>query len=269
MTEDRDVRPGAMSWETLRSRYNAFIDRHEVAWEVGMALLAIAFVVVGVAVDNPGPDARLLEAIDLGLTAVFVAEFASRFAAAADRSAYLRGHWIDLAALVPTIRGLRVLRLIRLLRLVRAFAGVYRALMSVERLAGHRGLIWLFAAWLGVAVICSIALYAAENGVNDAVRSPADALWWGVVTLTTVGYGDVYPMTPEGRLAAGALMVLGITLFSGITATITSFMVSTSAGSADDRDPAGRLSQIGELRERGLITPDEFEAKKAELLPLL
>jgi voltage-gated potassium channel len=49
------------------------------------------------------------------------------------------------------------------------------------------------------------------------VSSPLDALWWGVVTLTTVGYGDVYPVTPEGRLAAAILMLLGIGLFGLIT----------------------------------------------------
>jgi voltage-gated potassium channel len=72
-------------------------------------------------------------------------------------------------------------------------------------------------------VICSIFLYAAENGVNDAIDSPLDALWWGIVTLTTVGYGDVYPVTGEGRIAASVLMLLGIGLFSAITATVTSF----------------------------------------------
>ena len=139
---------------------------------------------------------------------------------------------------------------------MRAFAGVARALTSVERLARHRGLVWLLAAWSAVMILCSLALYAAENGVNEAVDSPLDALWWGISTMTTVGYGDVTPMTPEGRLAATVLMVLGIGLFSAVTATVTSFLM------AADRNPLDDLAKLGDLRDRGLLTADEFDRQR-------
>jgi voltage-gated potassium channel len=58
-------------------------------------------------------------------------------------------------------------------------------------------------------VLTSVALYVAENAINQAIDSSFDALWWGVTTLTTVGYGDVVPVTPEGRVAAAVLMFLG------------------------------------------------------------
>ncbi|HET7677396.1 MAG TPA: ion transporter [Candidatus Limnocylindrales bacterium] len=230
-----------------------------------MAALAVVFVVVGFAVDDaPAASRGALQALDDLLTVLFVAEFGSRFIASRDRRAYLRGHWIDLVALIPSIRGVRVLRLLRLLRLVRAFAGLHRALGHLERMVGHRGLGMLVVAWLGVMVICSLALYAAEQGVNEAVGSPLDALWWGVVTLTTVGYGDVYPVTPEGRLAAAVLMLLGIGLFGAITATVTSFMLSSGGHSSASSLDAIRA--LGQLRDEGLLTPEEFESKKRELL---
>jgi voltage-gated potassium channel len=249
----------------LRSRFNRFVDDHEIAWEVTMGALAVAFVVVGFAGDD-APDASrpLIEALDAGLTAIFVLEFGTRFVASYDRRRYLRGHWIDLVALVPTARGVRLLRLLRLLRLVRAFTGMYRALSHFERLAQHGRLVWLFVAWLGVAVISAAALYVAESGVNPAIDDPVDALWWGIVTLTTVGYGDVFPITPEGRLAGAALMILGITLFAAITGTLTSFLVASQGVS--DESPAVRLRQLDELHRDGVVTDEEYAAKKAELL---
>ncbi len=243
---------------SLRDRYLAFIERHEVAWELAFAALAVGYVVVGFAEESP-----LIATLEAALTIVFLAEFLSRITASHDRAGYLRGHWIDVFALLPTTRGLRLLRLARLLRLVRAFAGIYRALSTARALAQHRGLALIIVAWAAVMVICSLALYAAEHGTNAAVDSPLDALWWGIVTLTTVGYGDVTPVTGEGRLAASILMLLGIGLFSAITAIVTSFLIRTPE---DGRTPADRLRDVASLHADGLVTSQEYADKRATLL---
>ena len=238
-----------------RERYRGFVARHDTAWELAFAVLAIAFVAVGFAADEATPEWRsLLDGVDLGLTVLFVLEFSTRLWAAEPRRNYLRGHWIDLVALVPVVRGVRVFRIVRLLRLVRAFAGMGRVLAGLGRLARHRGLVWLFAAWSGVMVVCSLGLYAAENGVNQAVESPLDALWWGITTMTTVGYGDVTPVTPEGRLAAVVLMVLGIGLYSAITATITSFLLAPDR----EEDYAGQVERLASLRAGGQLSDEQY-----------
>jgi voltage-gated potassium channel len=249
----------------MRDRYNEFVERHDIAWELAMALLAIVYVAVGFALDDPAlqPMAPTLEATELILTVAFAAEFVSRIAAARDRAAYLRGHWIDLVALVPASRGLRILRILRLLRLVRAFAGVYRALGHVGSLAQHRGLQTIILSWLGVMVICCAAIYFAERDINPAIRSPFDALWWGISTMTTVGYGDVVPMTAEGRIAASALMLLGIGLFSAVTAIITSFLVAARSAPTD---PITAIQRLGALAAAGTISAEEFAAKRVDLL---
>jgi voltage-gated potassium channel len=230
-----------------------------VAWELTFGALAVLYVGLGFAADDAASSIKpTLSAAESAITAIFVVEFVSRFLASYDRRAYARGHWIDVVALLPFARWLR------LLRLLRTFAAVHRALSNAEQMAQHRGLGLLITAWLGVMVICSAALFVAERGVNDAINDPLDAIWWGVVTLTTVGYGDVYPVTAEGRLAASVLMLLGIGLFGAITATVTSYLIATQREPADS--PAVGLRELATLRDEGVITDDDFNAKKAELL---
>ncbi|HEX7490317.1 MAG TPA: ion transporter [Candidatus Limnocylindrales bacterium] len=252
-----------------RDAFNAWFVNHEVAWELAMAGLAIVYVALGFIVDDLKAGVRPeLEAAELILTGIFAFEFGSRILAARSRLDYFRGHWIDVIALAPPIRVFRVLRLLRLLRLVRAFAGLYRAGMHMHGLANHKGFAWLLSAWLGVMVVCSAWLYVAEHGVNKAVDNPFDALWWGVVTLTTVGYGDVTPQTTEGRVAAMVLMLLGIGLFGAITATITSYLISHDRGEAGaaDHSLAGELERLAAMWEKGELTDEEFGAAKQATL---
>ena len=248
----------------MRDRFNASVLRHEVAWELTMGGLAVVYVVIGFVGDDPNAS-PLMGIAETALTAIFALEFASRFASARDRGAYLRGHWIDLVALIPPIRQLRILRLLRLLRLVRTFAAIYRGLLHVERLLGNRQIAAIGVVWLAILLLTSLGLYAAENGINEAVASPLDALWWGVVTMTTVGYGDVYPVTGEGRLAASILMILGIGLFGVLTATVTGLVVRGQA-SQPIGNPLEDVRQLFELSQAGAITEDEYAVKKAELL---
>jgi voltage-gated potassium channel len=101
--------------------------------------------------------------------------------------------------------------------------------------------------------------------VNPAIQSLTDAVWWGIATMTTVGYGDVVPLTPEGRLFASALMILGIGLFAAVTATITSFFVADDAGG----DVPSQLEKLANLHAAGSLTDEEFSAAKAALLDRL
>jgi len=242
----------------LRPQVTAFVDRHETPWELTMAGLAVVFVALAFVEQTPA-----VLALDTALTVIFLAEFSLRFWAAPSRGAYVRGHWIDLLALIPAIREFRILRLARLLRGVRAFSGVYRALGHYGSLARNRGLLGLFAVWAVVMVLSSLGLYAAERGVNAAIDSPFDVLWWAVVTMTTVGYGDVTPVTPEGRLAAMVLMILGIGLFAAITATVTSSLIG---GGRTREDPVARLDRLDGLLAAGRLTQEEYDTKRAEIL---
>jgi voltage-gated potassium channel len=258
------VHPGGIV--AIRDRFTAFIDRHEIAWELGMGFLAVIYVAAGFALDDPAMVAQpLLPLLESALTVVFVTEFVSRFAASRDRARYLRGHWVDVLALLPVARGLRIARLLRVLRLTRLFAGTYRSVVRAERMRGAEGIALIVVGWSAVTVICCLAMYAVEGDVNPAISSPFDALWWGVSTLSTVGYGDVTPVTPEGKLVASALMVLGIGLFGALTAIVTNTLVTARA-----TDSSGKalddLERLAALRADDIVTAAEFETSKARLL---
>jgi voltage-gated potassium channel Kch len=102
----------------------------------------------------------------------------------------------------------------------------------------------LFTAVGSVALLGAVGFHAAERGVNLHVRSFADSLWWSMVTMTTIGYGDVYPVTPWGRLIALVLMFLGIGTLGVSTAAIAAYFVQG--------DPLQRL-RLGRLQDHVVI----------------
>jgi voltage-gated potassium channel len=111
----------------------------------------------------------------------------------------------------------------------------------------HRGLNWVLLIVLVLNLIAAAMVLDFERGNPEAnIDSYPDALWWAVTTITTVGYGDRFPMTPAGRGVAVVLMIAGIAMFGVITATIAAYFVEQKA----EQDVAGRLDQIMERLDK-------------------
>ncbi|MEL6183017.1 MAG: ion transporter [Myxococcota bacterium] len=130
---------------------------------------------------------------------------------------------LTVLAFMPALRGLRALRMVRLLAGIRFFP-YSNPILGVLRAFAESWL--LYASTLGflaiVMVVGGLSLYLLESGRNPAVSTPADGVWWALVTLTTVGFGDITPITSAGRWVAGAVMILGmftVALFAGIVTT--------------------------------------------------
>lgn len=233
---------------TRRERVDAFVSRHNVAWEVALAVLAVLYLVLSFDTDfGPGLFAWLIAP----LAAIFIAEFALRFWAARSRVQYLRGHWLDLVSCIPLVGGLRSLRLLRLLRL----GATTRILTAAERAGKRRGTGRQSAWYLGPALLvlwfgAALAYWSLEHGVNPQVHNFGDALYWAGITATTVGYGDTTPLTPEGRVLAGVLIFLGIGLIGFASARLTSRWLNVDDGVATLSAKVSSLErEIVSLRE--------------------
>ena len=141
-----------------------------------------------------------------------------------------------------------------MLRGVRGAAVAAIGLREAAQGLRHRSFHYIALATIVVIGLGAFGIFAVERGQNNNIQSVGDALWWAVVTTTTVGYGDVSPVTSEGRLIAVGLMIVGIGFIGVFTATITSFFLEPDRGGAEE-NVNERLTRIEQklddlLRER-------------------
>jgi voltage-gated potassium channel len=263
--------------KALRTAINDFFTRNDIAWEGFMGILVIVWLALG-----SQPRNEVLTLVMDSITLIFALEFSIRFLATYEHVEYFKSHWIDAVTLLPALRGFRLLRLLRLLRLVRATRGLANQISVLEYIAGDLTIRSLFVIWFTVTLLASLLFYFAEASGNPAVDGPTDALWWAIVTATTVGYGDVYPTTAAGRAAGVVMMLVGIATFSALAGLIGSALqrrrAELKAGlTADDisdaeeagtttDDPAFRLRRLVRLRDEGLITSEEYETQRAAVV---
>jgi len=209
--------------------------RLPMAWELfvlGIALISLLNLFLFALVRNDAV-AQVVAVMDIGVTFVFVIDFAARLSVAIDRRSYLtRGYgWLDLLSCIP---GLRVVRFIRVIAVVRRFRARAHAEEDVDELFHNRArAILLFVLLLTVLVIefGSMAILAVEEPVQGSnIKTASDALWYLVVTISTIGYGDQYPVTNMGRLVGTIVIITGVALFSTLTGYLAHYFYTAGEG---------------------------------------
>jgi len=168
--------------------------------------------------DLVSPWLTICERVTWAAWGLFVVDYVARLALSLDRAAFMRSNLFDLAVVaLPLLRPLRLLRLVTLLSVLnRNVGGSMRGRVAVY-VTGATSLILLIA---------SLAVLDAERGAKGAtITTFGDATWWAFTTVTTVGYGDRYPITGQGRFIAGALMLAGIALLGIVTASLASWLI--------------------------------------------
>ena len=136
--------------------------------------------------------------------------------------------WIDLLASIPEIEALRWGRLFRIFRILRIFLLARSLKEFISGLFKNRtegGVASVFLITFLVIIFSSVAILFAERTPDAIITTAGDAVWWSITTITTVGYGDKYPVTHEGRFIAGLLMITGAGLFGTLSGVIASFFL--------------------------------------------
>lgn len=238
--------------DTARERF----ERVERATDLPIAFLALLIVPALILEDRAqSPLVRnIASSINWIVWLAFCAEYVGKLWLAPSRREYVRRAWFDLLIIVlsppflvpDALQGVRAVRLLRLLRLVRAAAVVMIGLKEAGEGLRQRRFHYVLLTTVVIIAAGAIAIFAVEHGRNNNIQSVGDALWWAVVTTTTVGYGDVSPITTEGRLIAVGLMFVGIGFIGVFTATVTSYFLDAGRRNEEEVSIDKRLTRIEE-----------------------
>ena len=199
-----------------------------------------------------GPEtAAILDYADAVVCVLFFIDFVHNFRQAPRKARYMATWgWIDLLSSIPTIDVFRLGRAARVMRILRVMRGVKSA-RSIARfvIAKRAQSAFLAALLLCVLLVfsCSAAILQFEAPAGGNITSAEDAIWWAVTTMTTVGYGDRFPITTEGRIVAMLLMAAGVGVFGTISGLVASWFIAP-ASRETDRDVDEMKAMLWEIQ---------------------
>lgn len=179
----------------------------------------------------------ILDRVDTGICFIFLADFFGKLALSRDRLGYLKWGWIDFISSIPMVGPLRWGRFARVVRILRLLRGVRSGKSLVAYILKRRAESAFSAAALTALltiVFASIAVLHFERSPESNIHTPEDALWWALATVTTVGYGDVYPVTSGGRVIAAITMVAGVGLFGTFTGFVATWFLAPGEEEQED-----------------------------------
>ena len=216
-----------------------------IGWELFILALTLLSLVNALLIvfTTFEPIAQVVLIVEGSVGVIFLLDFLVRLARSGNRRAYFfRGlGWADLLSAAPLMRWLRLLRLPELRRRAKAAGGI---MDNAELLMHTRAVTTLLVVLLLTILVLefgsSATLWVERNAPNANIKTASDALWYVIVSIATVGYGDKYPVTNEGRLVGTVILVTGIALFSTLTGFVAHFFFG--------REPSPGQS----LRERRL-----------------
>lgn len=195
---------------------------------VVLSIYVLGSLLVSTFTRLPPETDSLLNKIDTAICFVFLYDFIRKFIKAENKLHFMKWGWIDLITSIPNLeifRAGRLLRVIRFLRVLRAFRSTKYLVELIFANRKHSAITSVALIAVLMTIFSSIAILQLENDPNSNIKTAEDALWWSYVTITTVGYGDKFPVTTSGRILGAALMTVGVGIFGTLTALMASWFV--------------------------------------------
>jgi voltage-gated potassium channel len=248
---------------------------HGNAYNIFILVLTLFSLAVMVLLVLPlDPDTlTLLRVYDNAICVIFLIDFVFNLTGSRPRSGYFIGQrgWLDMLGSIPSVGVfqfgalLRLARLSRLARIGKILGGKNRKAL-IRDVLDNRGQYATFITLLAAGMVLSVAsvliLQAESHAPNANIKTGGDAIWWGLVTITTVGYGDYYPVTMTGRIIAVSVMLAGVGIIGALASILASMLVpppkedtSDAAGPANAApetlpasDVAAIVDELGRLR---------------------
>ncbi len=233
------------------------LQRWERHAEWPLAVAAVLFLVLfsrQVLAQPQGREGHIVWAVDWAIWGLFVVDYVVRLCLADNRWHWFVRHLLDFAIVtLPLLRPLRLLRLLVLIEVLqKAIGDAFRGRIVVYTVSGVLLLIYT----------ASLAVFDKERYLHGAtINSFGKALWWSITTVTTVGYGDVYPITDAGRVIAVLLMIGGISLVGVVTAALASWIIERVT-EEESVMQAATVAHVEELRNEIRALGKELQAKE-------
>lgn len=204
--------------------------------------------------------------IDRYACAIFMVDVFVRWRRTGWSKKYWKWGWLDVVASIPldgafrAVQTIRIYRFIRLARIIYKFKGITAGTTLNEKILAMPGIAFVIVLFSTISIV-----EVERSSPNALIKNGGDAIWWALSTITTVGYGDIYPVTTEGRFIAGILMFTGIALFGSISA----FIISKTILPTEVRDHEGEMREIRALHKevrdlREALANHSEPAKKTE-----
>ena len=230
-----------------------------------LSVLSMVNLVLLYAINDDQLDNVLL-VVNFVLSAVFIIDFVFRLVTAPSRSAYFwrQDGWADLLASVP-LQQLKVLRIFRLLRVIRLMRDLGPRNIAGSLLRNRAGSALLTLLLMGILVLEFGSLWMLrleKDAEGSNIASASDALWYVIVTISTVGYGDRFPVTRGGRVLGAWIIVVGVGIFGTFTGYLANFFLApkTAEPAPAATDARATIEQLRALVAQQQATLDQLEA---------